>query len=233
MREEPIEEPKDAAAEPFEEPVWEEPMAEAEPKDAAAVADAADEACSVSTMEYQGATLWNGAYAASAVCRAWKIGLSDTPGRRYSLPMETVKVLRAEQEISEHHKVPWKERGPLALGDDEPHAQTVWRGQKLRNGKQGGKVRFANSGGTHREYYAMLARTGRIQAHKGGAKVLQHVRGWQQGDPHRERYRSAASSSGAGSSGGGGGTGARRGYGADGDSSCASSRGCDGAPWRR
>ena len=248
--EEPIEEPKDAAAEAVL-------SADAEAEAAlllrmkleqigAAIAAAADEAAAAAQAPHKRSKrehLWGGASVPELVARErqhreqlggkhpWTLGKADAPGRRYGLPTETVEALRAEQGLSEHNKVPWKQRGPLPLRYDEPVTTSAWRGQKLRTSQQGGQVRYANSGGKRREYYKMLARTGRLQAQKGGAKVLEHVPGWQQGDTDPEHY--LAGSSGAGSSGGGGGTGARTGDGADGNSNGASSRGGCVAPWRR
>ena len=61
--------------------------------------------------------------------------------------------------------------------------------------KEGGTVRYANSGGRNRDYYKMLARTGRLQTGSEGAKVLEHVPGWNVGDKDPARYRASGSSS--------------------------------------
>ena len=128
--EEPIEEPKDAAAEPIKEPVKEERMSEAETKDAAmgerwkAYYEAAAAAEPPHKRPKRERTE-RGAQAAAMGWCAWTLGKADAPGRRRDLDPETVDALRAEQGLSEHYKVPWKERGPLPPKDDKPYEKTV------------------------------------------------------------------------------------------------------------
>ena len=119
-------------------------------------------------------------------------------GRRHDLPEEEVEALRTEQGLAAACNMTWQERGP-AVFDDRP-GQT-WRGQRLRVGSQGGLQRYANSGGKNREYYRMLARTGRLQPGPNGATVLEHVPDWKIGNKDPPPMKSKASSSGASSSG--------------------------------
>ena len=47
-------------------------------------------------------------------------------------------------------------------------APSTGEARKLRQGKEGGKVRYSNRGGTKRELYAELARKGKLKPTKGG-----------------------------------------------------------------
>ena len=69
-----------------------------------------------------------------------------------------VRRLRTEQGLAYHTGQRWDERGPVPN-----QATPFWRGQKLRQGACGGKVRYANRGGKNRELYAALARNGRLK----------------------------------------------------------------------
>ena len=84
-------------------------------------------------------------------------------GRSSNLTEEELAGLRHEQALAEHAGLSWEERGP-----DGPGRPEFWRGQKLREGKEGGKVRYSNRGGTKRELYAELARKGKLTPTKGG-----------------------------------------------------------------
>ena len=46
--------------------------------------------------------------------------------------------------------------------------RVLFRSQKLRKGTAGGKVRYANRGGRNKEWYAQLARDGRLAAQSTG-----------------------------------------------------------------
>ena len=84
-------------------------------------------------------------------------------GRSSNLTEEELAGLRHEQALAKHAGLSWEERGP-----DGPDRPEFWRGQKLRQGKEGGKVRYSNRGGTKREMYAKLAREGKLTPTKGG-----------------------------------------------------------------
>ena len=60
----------------------------------------------------------------------------------------------------------WRNRGPKPPADGGPQ---FWRGQSFRQGHNGGQQRWANRGGRYREYYAQLAREGKIGTAKGQA----------------------------------------------------------------
>ena len=61
--------------------------------------------------------------------------------------------------------------------------------------EEGGQVKYANSGGKKREYYQMLARTGRLETSASGSRVIEHVPGWQLGDPYPAHYSTGSASS--------------------------------------
>ena len=84
-------------------------------------------------------------------------------GRSSNLTEEELAGLRHERASAELANMSWEERGP-----DGPNRPEHWRGQKLRQGKEGGKVRYSNRGGKHREMYAELARQGKLKPTKGG-----------------------------------------------------------------
>ena len=125
----------------------------------------------------------------------WAGGTQST-SKRQNLSEEELEILRTEQGISAHCQVPWKNRGLPAQDDPDP----TWRGQALRSGKQGGQIRYANSGGKRRDYYAMLGRTGRLETTPTGAVVKEHVKGWKKGDPDPPRFGKGAKPSTAPSS---------------------------------
>ena len=91
---------------------------------------------------------------------------SSGRGRSEKITREQLRELRAEQFDAEENAVPWAERGPR--GEDAPE---FWRGQTLRPGLFGGKMRYANRGGRHREYYAELAKQGRLVPGRKGSCV--------------------------------------------------------------
>ena len=84
-------------------------------------------------------------------------------GRSSNLTEEELAGLRHEEALAQQANLSWQERGPS--GEERPEH---WRGQKLRQGKEGGKVRYSNRGGTKRELYAELARKGKLKPTKGG-----------------------------------------------------------------
>ena len=84
-------------------------------------------------------------------------------GRSSNLPEEEMAGLRHEEALAQQANLSWRERGP-----DGPGRPEHWRGQKLRQGKEGGSVRYSNRGGTKRELYAELARKGKLKPTKGG-----------------------------------------------------------------
>ena len=84
-------------------------------------------------------------------------------GRSSNLSEEELAGLRHEEALAQQANLSWAERGP-----DGPGRPEHWRGQKLRQGKEGGSVRHSNRGGTKREMYAELARKGKLKPTKGG-----------------------------------------------------------------
>ena len=84
-------------------------------------------------------------------------------GRSSNLTEEELAGLRHEEALAQQANLSWQERGPS--GEERPEH---WRGQKLRQGKEGGSVRYSNRGGTKRELYAELARKGKLKPTKGG-----------------------------------------------------------------
>lgn len=87
-------------------------------------------------------------------------------GRSSDLSAEELGALRAEEHLAHAGGVPWDERGPAV--DLSP--PTHWRGQALRTGVNGGKVRYANRGGRFREWYAELYANARKGKNKGKGK---------------------------------------------------------------
>jgi hypothetical protein len=84
-------------------------------------------------------------------------------GRSSNLSEEELAGLRHEEALAQQANLSWQERGPS--GEERPEH---WRGQKLRQGTEGGKVRYSNRGGTKRDLYAQLAREGKLKPTKGG-----------------------------------------------------------------
>ena len=84
-------------------------------------------------------------------------------GRSSNLTEEELAGLRHEEALAQQANLSWQERGPS--GEERPEH---WRGQKLRQGTEGGKVRYSNRGGTKRDLYAQLAREGKLKPTKGG-----------------------------------------------------------------
>ena len=86
-----------------------------------------------------------------------------TAGRSSNLTDGELNRLRTEQGLAHLSGLTWQERGPVATPE-----VTYWRGQHLRSGQQGGKVRYAKRGGKRREVYAELARKGMLKPTPGG-----------------------------------------------------------------
>ena len=84
-------------------------------------------------------------------------------GRSSNLSEEELAGLRHEEALAQQANLSCEERGP-----DGPGRPEHWRGQTLRQGKEGGSVRYSNRGGTKRELYAELARKGKLKPTKGG-----------------------------------------------------------------
>ena len=63
--------------------------------------------------------------------------------------------------------MPWQDRGPPEV---DGHRPAHWRGQVLREGRDGGLQRYANRGGRWREYYAEPFRSGTL--------VVKHTDPW-------------------------------------------------------
>ena len=84
-------------------------------------------------------------------------------GRSSNLSEEELAGLRHEEALAQQANLSWQERGPS--GEERPEH---WRGQKLRQGTEGGKVRYSNRGGTKRDLYAQLAREGKLKPTKAG-----------------------------------------------------------------
>ena len=100
---------------------------------------------------------------ASASDHPWEVA-STTRGRSSGLTEAEQYNLKEEERCARLCGVPWSERGPTA--GEAPY----WRGQGWRSGRDGGKVRYATRGGKHREYYAELAKAGRL--------VVKHTDPW-------------------------------------------------------
>ena len=77
-----------------------------------------------------------------------------------------------------------QEEGPA--GENKPPR---WRCQALRRGADGGKARYANRGGKNKEYYAQLARTGRVVHVAKDKAEVEHGQGQGQGDDFRAKRR--------------------------------------------
>ena len=87
-----------------------------------------------------------------------------TVGRSRDLTPGEVERLRTEQHLSCTADVPWQERGPVP-----GYGVEAWRGQPLRWGLNGGKVRYAKRGGKHREWYRDLAKQGVLPSQSSGS----------------------------------------------------------------
>lgn len=94
--------------------------------------------------------------AASSGSHPWAVR-GATRGRSSNLSADELERLRMEQRAAEASGMSWQERGPA--GSNRP---SCWRGQSLRKGADGGQVRYANRGGRNKEYYAQMAREGRL-----------------------------------------------------------------------
>ena len=82
-----------------------------------------------------------------------------------SLKVQTRGVSSQEQGIATMSGIKWSDRGPLGDG-----RTAFWRGQPLRMGTQGGKVRYAKRGGKQQEKYRLLAQQGLLRPTKGKGK---------------------------------------------------------------
>ena len=91
----------------------------------------------------------------------WAVAPS-TRGRSSNLTADELEALRQEQRVAELCGMKWEERGP-----DGPDRPKHWRGQALRKGVDGGKVRYANRGGKNKELYQKLAREGKFAKGQG------------------------------------------------------------------
>ncbi len=67
--------------------------------------------------------------------------------------------MRHEQALAEYGKLKWQRRGPVSPAEGGPRN---WRGQSWREGSGGGTPRWGNRGGRNKEYYAQLAREGKL-----------------------------------------------------------------------
>ena len=94
----------------------------------------------------------------SARKRAWveTMGPNKQPSQeshwahqRTSISAEELQDLRDESAAAHSLGIGWKDRGPPGPPEDDPTA--TWRGQKWREGSQ----RWANGGGSNREWYKM------------------------------------------------------------------------------
>jgi len=96
-------------------------------------------------------------------------------GRSTDLSEAERASLQQERSLAEQCGMTWQERGP-----DGPDRPNCWRGQQLRQGKGGGKVRYANRGGKFKHVYQQLARDGKLAKKgvgKGGKKEHSAGRG--------------------------------------------------------
>ena len=125
----------------------------------------------------------------------WSVRASHR-GKSTDLSPEELNAVRAEQRSAEMCGMKWHERGPR--GDGRPEC---WRGQTLRKGADGGKVRYANRGGKNKEYYAQLARNGKLVKIAPGKTVNLETKGKAKGKgkseaTHRHRNRGKGSGDG-------------------------------------
>ena len=108
---------------------------------------------------------------------AWAIA-SSTCGRIRNLNMEELQILRDEEQEARTGQVPWQEREPREV---DGHRPAPWRGQVLREGRDGGLQRYANRGGRRREYYAEPFRSGTLGISKGKDKSKGNSKGKRKG----------------------------------------------------
>ena len=106
------------------------------------------------------------AASSSAGRPSWAIAPS-TCGRSRNLSTEELQILRREEQLARACEVPWQDRGPPEV---DGHRPAHWRGQVLREGRDGGLQRYANRGGRWREYYAEPFRSGTL--------VVKHTDPW-------------------------------------------------------
>ena len=84
----------------------------------------------------------------------------DRPGRSFDLSYQERMQLKSEEEAAREAGLRWQERGPPGPKDGGP---SHWRGQEWRSGANGGAKRWGNRGGRWKEYYTMLARSGKLR----------------------------------------------------------------------
>jgi hypothetical protein len=94
--------------------------------------------------------------------------LGCVSGRRDHVPAYEQVLLRAEFAVAKAYGIPWADRGPPA---PPPGPNRFWRGQAHREGSEGGKARWANRGGKHKDYYAALARQNLLPKTLGGDSI--------------------------------------------------------------
>ena len=107
--------------------------------------------------------LLEGRLAAPEAQSPWAVR-PTTVGKSRDLTPGEVERLRTEQHLSCTADVPWQERGPVP-----GYGVEAWRGQPLRWGLNGGKVRYAKRGGKHREWYRDLAKQGVLPSQSSGS----------------------------------------------------------------
>jgi len=90
-------------------------------------------------------------------------------GRSTQLTEDELAALRAESELAKSSGMRWQERGPIS-----DKSVQYWRGQKRREGSEGGRVRFGTRGGRWQDYYKKLARSGKLQKTSGGTSSAQN-----------------------------------------------------------
>ena len=97
----------------------------------------------------------------------------DARSRSHNLTKEELARLALEQTIAREAGLKWQDRGPQHgvpnWSPGDPPVVKNWRGNPWREGKYGGKVRYARRGGKRREYYAELNRLGFLKPTRHGA----------------------------------------------------------------
>ena len=117
------------------------------------------------------------AASSSAGRPSWAIAPS-TRGGSGNLSTEELQILRGEEQQARDCEVPWQERGPPEV---DGHRPAHWRGQVLREGRDGGLQRYANRGGRWREHYAEPFRSGTLGISKGKDKSKGQSKGKRKG----------------------------------------------------
>ena len=125
---------------------------------------------------------------------------TNVHGRRRNLSQAELVVLKAEENVARAYGLSWDERGPSPPKDGETR---FWRGQRYRHGVNGGKPRWSNRGGRHREYYAQLAKEGKVGGYKGRADKGIGKSSGKGGKVGAAKGKSGGNKSSGGKSGGG------------------------------